>query len=33
MPEKFQAQEQSPRSRKALSEIVLADWDRPANLG
>ena len=33
LPEKFQAQEQSPRSRKALSEIVLADWDRPANLG
>jgi nitroreductase len=33
MQEKFQAQEQSPRSRKALSEIVLADWDQPADLG
>jgi nitroreductase len=33
LPEKFQAQEQSPRSRKPLSEIVLADWDRPADLG
>ena len=33
LPEKFQAQEQSPRSRKALSEIVLSDWDQPADLG
>jgi nitroreductase len=33
LPEKFQAQEQSPRSRKALSEIVLSDWDEPADLG
>jgi nitroreductase len=33
MAEKFQAQEQSPRSRKPLSEIVLEDWDRPADLG
>ena len=33
LPEKFQAQEQSPRSRKALSEIVLQDWERPADLG
>jgi hypothetical protein len=33
LPEKFQAQEQSPRSRKGLSEIVLEDWDHPANLG
>ena len=33
LPEKFQAQEQSPRSRKVLSEIVLEDWDRPADLG
>jgi nitroreductase len=32
LPEKFQAQEQAPRSRKALSEIVLEDWDRPADL-
>jgi hypothetical protein len=31
--ERFQAQEQSPRSRKALSEIVLASWDHPADLG
>ena len=33
LPEKFQAQEQAPRSRKALSEIVLSDWDQPADLG
>jgi len=33
MDEKFQAQEQAPRSRKPLSEIVLSDWDRPADLG
>lgn len=29
----FQAQEQSPRSRKALSEIVLSSWDHAADLG
>jgi len=33
LEEKFQAQEQAPRSRKALSEIVLSDWDQPADLG
>lgn len=33
LDDKFQAQEQAPRSRKPLSEIVLADWDRPADLG
>ena len=33
LPEKYQAQEQSPRSRKPLSEIVLSDWERPADLG
>lgn len=33
LDEKFQAQEQAPRSRKALSEIVLSDWDLPADLG
>lgn len=33
LPEKFQAQEQSPRSRKSLSEIVLAEWGQPADLG
>jgi hypothetical protein len=33
MEEKFQAQEQAPRSRKPLSEIVLSDWDQPADLG
>ncbi len=33
LPEKFQAQEQAPRSRKPLSEIVWSDWDRPADLG
>ena len=33
LEEKFQAQEQAPRSRKPLSEIVLAAWDSPANLG
>ena len=31
--ENFQAQEQSPRSRKPLSEIVWAEWDQPADLG
>jgi nitroreductase len=30
--DKFQAQEQSPRSRKPLSEIVFSAWDRPAEL-
>jgi nitroreductase len=33
LPERFQAQEQSPRSRKPLSEMVLSDWGRPADLG
>lgn len=33
LPERFQAQEQAPRIRKPLSEIVLADWERPADLG
>lgn len=33
VPDRFQAQEQSPRSRKALSEIVLSSWDHPADLG
>ncbi|HEY1579842.1 MAG TPA: nitroreductase family protein [Terracidiphilus sp.] len=33
LAEKFQAQEQAPRSRKALSEIVLSEWDQPADLG
>lgn len=33
LDEKFQAQEQAPRSRKPLSEIVLSDWDQPADLG
>jgi nitroreductase len=33
LPEKFQAQEQAPRSRKPLSETVLAEWDQPADLG
>jgi nitroreductase len=32
LPEKFQAQEQSPRSRKPLSEIVLSEWDHSADL-
>lgn len=31
--EHYQGQEQSPRSRKALSEIVLSEWDHPADLG
>jgi nitroreductase len=31
--ENYQAQEQSPRSRKPLSEIVLSSWDHPADLG
>jgi nitroreductase len=31
--EHYQGQEQSPRSRKPLSEIILSDWDRPADLG
>lgn len=33
LPEKFQAQEQAPRSRKPLNEIVWAGWDEPADLG
>lgn len=33
LDEKFQGQEQAPRSRKPLSEIVLSDWETPANLG
>lgn len=33
LPEKYQAQEQAPRSRKPLSEIVLTDWEHPADLG
>lgn len=33
LPERFQAQEQSPRSRKPLSEIILSAWGHPANLG
>ena len=33
LPERFQAQEQAPRSRKPLSEIVLSDWEQPADLG
>lgn len=32
LPDKFQAQEQSPRSRKPLSEIVFSDWEHPAAL-
>jgi nitroreductase len=31
--EHYQGQEQSPRSRKPLSEIVLSGWDQPADLG
>ena len=31
--ESYQGQEQSPRSRKLLSEIVLSEWDHPADLG
>jgi nitroreductase len=33
LDEQYQAQEQAPRSRKPLSEIVLSAWDRPADLG
>lgn len=33
LADKFQAQEQSPRSRKPLSEIVFSAWDHPADLG
>ena len=33
LDEHYQAQEQSPRSRKPLSEIVLSAWDQPADLG
>jgi hypothetical protein len=31
--EHYQAQEQAPRSRKPLSELVLSSWDHPAELG
>lgn len=31
--EHYQGQEQSPRSRKPLSEIVLSEWDHAADLG
>lgn len=31
--EPYQAQEQAPRSRKPLSEMVLSSWDHPADLG
>ena len=30
--EQYQAQEQAPRSRKSLSEIVLSSWDHPADM-
>jgi hypothetical protein len=30
---RFQSQEQMPRTRKPLSELVLSDWGRPAELG
>jgi nitroreductase len=33
LDEHYHAQEQSPRSRKPLSEIVLSSWDQPADLG
>ena len=33
LEDKFQAQEQSPRSRKPLSEIVFSAWDTPSELG
>ena len=33
LDEHYHAQEQSPRSRKSLSEIVLSSWDQPADLG
>jgi nitroreductase len=33
LEEPYQAQEQSPRSRKPLSEMVLSSWDHPAELG
>jgi len=33
LPERFQAQEQSPRSRKPLSEIVMSEWGQAADLG
>lgn len=33
LAENLHAQEQSPRSRKSLSEIVWAEWDQPADLG
>lgn len=33
LAQRFQAQEQSPRSRKSLNEIVFSAWEQPANLG
>jgi nitroreductase len=33
LSEPYQAQEQSPRIRKPLSEIVLSAWDHAADLG
>ena len=33
LSEPYQAQEQAPRSRKPLSEIILSSWDQPAHLG
>jgi nitroreductase len=31
--EQLRSQEQMPRARKPLSEIVLTEWDQPAQLG
>jgi nitroreductase len=33
LSEHYQGQEQSPRSRKPLSEIVFSNWEHPAELG
>jgi nitroreductase len=33
LSEHYQGQEQSPRSRKPLSEIVFSSWEHPAELG
>jgi len=33
LSEPYQAQEQAPRSRKPLNEIILSSWDHPAELG
>lgn len=30
LPEKFQKQETSPRSRKSLREVVFSEWEQPA---